>query len=128
MDTNNDGKADMQFVIEYPKERTGEVWPNGHYMIMFDLDRDNIFNYINWNNFTLQCWERRGLSDFYEDYSGQTSFLKIHTSTYDMKDLRFNWENPFCSMILIMIIGLKWLFVWLILPKFTIRIPLPTVM
>ena len=52
MDTNNDGKADMQFVIEYPKERTGEVWPNGHYMIMFDLDRDNIFNYINWNNFT----------------------------------------------------------------------------
>ena len=95
VDTNNDGKADMQFVIEYPKERTGEVWPNGHYMIMFDLDRDNIFNYINWNNFTLQCWERRGLSDFYEDYSGQTSFLKIHTSTYDMKDLRFNWENPF---------------------------------
>ena len=35
------------------------------------------------------------MSDFYEDYSGQTSFLKIHTSTYDMKDLRFNWENPF---------------------------------
>lgn len=95
VDTDGDGKADMQIVIEYPKERTGEVWPNGHYMIMLDLDHDNVFNYINWNNFTLQCWDRSGLSDFYEDYSGQSAFMKIHTSTYDMKDLRLNWENPF---------------------------------
>lgn len=95
VDTNNDGKADMQIVIEYPKENTGEVWPNGHYMIMRDLDKDNIFNYINWNNFTLRCWDKNGISDFYEDYSGQTMFMKIHTSTYDMKDLRLNWENPF---------------------------------
>ena len=36
----------MQIVIEYPKKNTGEVWPNGHYMIMRDLDKDNIFNYI----------------------------------------------------------------------------------
>ena len=95
VDTDNDGKADMQFVIEYPKVRTEEVWPNGHYMIMLDLDQDNVFNYINWNNFTLQCWDRSGLSDFYEDYSGQTAFMKIHTSTYDIQDLRLNWENPF---------------------------------
>lgn len=95
VDTDGDGKADMQIVVEYPKERTGEVWPNGHYMIMLDLDHDNVFNYINWNNFTLQCWDRSGLSDFYEDYSGQSAFMKIHTSTYDMKDLRLNWENPF---------------------------------
>lgn len=95
VDTDGDGKADMQIVIEYPKERTGEVWPNGHYMIMLDLDHDNVFNYINWNNFTLQCWDRSGLSDFYEDYSGHSAFMKIHTSTYDMKDLRLNWENPF---------------------------------
>ena len=91
VDTDGDGKADMQIVVEYPKERTGEVWPNGHYMIMLDLDHDNVFNYINWNNFTLQCWDRSGLSDFYEDYSGQSAFMKIHTSTYDMKDLRLNW-------------------------------------
>ena len=95
VDTDGDGKADMQFVIEYPKVKTGEVWPNGHYMIMLDLDKDNVFNYINWNNFTLQCWDRNGLSDFYEDYHGQSAFLKIHTSTYDMQDLRLNWENPF---------------------------------
>ena len=95
VDTDDDGKADMQIVIEYPKKNTGEVWPNGHYMIMRDLDKDNIFNYINWNDFSLRCWDKNGVCDFYEDYSGQTMFMKIHTSTYDIKDLRLNWENPF---------------------------------
>ncbi|WP_297928641.1 hypothetical protein [uncultured Coprobacter sp.] len=95
VDTDDDGKADMQIVIEYPKKNTGEVWPNGHYMIMCDLDKDNIFNYINWNDFSLRCWDKNGVCDFYEDYSGQTMFMKIHTSTYDIKDLRLNWENPF---------------------------------
>ena len=95
VDKDDDGKADMQIVIEYPKKNTGEVWPNGHYMIMRDLDKDNIFNYINWNDFSLRCWDKNGVCDFYEDYSGQTMFMKIHTSTYDIKDLRLNWENPF---------------------------------
>ncbi len=95
VDTDDDGKADMQIVIEYPKKNTGEVWPNGHYMIMRDLDKDNIFNYINWNDFSLRCWDKNGVCDFYEDYSGQTMFMKIHTSTYDIRDLRLNWENPF---------------------------------
>ena len=95
VDTDDDGKADMQIVIEYPKKNTGEVWPNGHYMIMRDLDKDNIFNYINWYDFSLRCWDKNGVCDFYEDYSGQTMFMKIHTSTYDIKDLRLNWENPF---------------------------------
>lgn len=95
VDTDDDGKADIQIVIEYPKKNTGEVWPNGHYMIMRDLDKDNIFNYINWNDFSLRCWDKNGVCDFYEDYSGQTMFMKIHTSTYDIKDLRLNWENPF---------------------------------
>lgn len=95
VDTDDDGIADIQFVIEYPKVRTEEVWPNGHYMVVLDLDKDNVFNYINWNNFSLNCWDRSGLSDFYEDYSGRTAFMKIHTSTYDMEDLRINWENPF---------------------------------
>ena len=95
VDTDDDGKADMQIVIEYLKKNTGEVWPNGHYMIMRDLDKDNIFNYINWNDFSLRCWDKNGVCDFYEDYSGQTMFMKIHTSTYDIKDLRLNWENPF---------------------------------
>lgn len=91
VDEDNDGKADMQIVIDYPKEpKVG-----GHFMIVLDTDRDNVFNYLNWNNFSLQCWDHSGLSDFYEDYSGQTAFLKIHNATYNMRDLRLNWENPF---------------------------------
>ncbi|MCX6309285.1 MAG: hypothetical protein NTY32_10810 [Bacteroidia bacterium] len=95
VDSNFDGKADMQIVLEYPAIRTGEVWPNGHYMIVMDLDKDNIFNYIDWNSFEIRSWDKIGLCNFYSDYSGQTAFMKIHTSTYDMKDLRYNWENPF---------------------------------
>lgn len=92
VDQNGDGKADMQIVIEYPEKGKKE---GAHYMVMYDLDGDNIFNYINWNNFTLQCWDHVGLSDFYEDYHGQVLFTKMHAATYDQKDLRLNWENPF---------------------------------
>jgi len=94
-DLDGDGKADIQFVMEYPATKTDEVWPNGHYMIVIDTDKDNIFNYINWNTFRLECWEKAGISDFYPDYSGQTAFMKMHASTYDINDLRLNWENPF---------------------------------
>lgn len=92
VDEDGDGKADLQIVIEYPEEGVKE---GGHFMIMRDLDNDNIFNYINYNDFSLRCWDHVGLSDFYEDYSGNTMFMKIHTPTYVMKDLRLNWENPF---------------------------------
>ena len=95
VDIDGDGKADLQIVVEYPEENTGEVWPNGHYMIVMDLDHDDIFNYINWNTMKIDSWAKSGISDFYTDYSGQTAFTKIHTSTYDIKDLRLNWENPF---------------------------------
>lgn len=94
-DTDNDGKPDLQLVAEYPATKTDQVWPNGHYMIVLDTDRDNIFNYINWNTFRIESWEKSGISDFYPDYSGQTAFLKMHASTYDIQDLRLNWENPF---------------------------------
>lgn len=95
VDSDNDGKADLQIVVEYPQERTERVWPNGHYMIVMDLDHDNIFNYIDWNTMQIKSWDKTGVCDFYTDYSGQTAFLKIHTSTYNIKDLRLNWENPF---------------------------------
>jgi hypothetical protein len=95
VDSDNDAKADLQIIVEYPKERTGEVWPNGHYMVVFDDDNDGIFNYINWNTMSIDSWAKSGISDFIPDYSGQSAFVKIHASTYDMKDLRLNWENPF---------------------------------
>ncbi len=94
-DTDDDGKADLQLVIEYPETNTGRVWPNGHYMVVLDSDHDDVFNYIDWNTFRLACWEKSGICDFYPDYSGQTAFMKMHASTYDIQDLRLNWENPF---------------------------------
>ena len=94
-DLDGDGRADLQLIAEYPKEGVARGWPNGHYMIVLDTDRDGVFNYINWNTMLLECWEKYGISDFYTDYSGQSAFIKIHTSTDQMKDLRLNWENPF---------------------------------
>lgn len=95
VDTNNDGIADVQIVMEYSPKRTGEVWPNGHVMIVLDTDKDNIFNYIDWDTFQIRSWDKSGICDFYMDYSGQSAFMKMHVSSYDMKDLRLNWENPF---------------------------------
>lgn len=93
-DLNGDGEAELQLIADYPKEEK-RGWPNGHYMILLDTDHDDVFNYIDWNTMQLKCWEKYGISDFYTDYSGNTAFLKIHTSTDQMVDLRLNWENPF---------------------------------
>lgn len=86
LDNNGDGKADLQFVFDYIKP---------HYMVVLDEDNDGVFNFIDWNTITLECWRMNGLSDFYTDYSGNSSFLKMHRTTLDMEDLRYNWENPF---------------------------------
>jgi hypothetical protein len=94
VDTDGDGKADMQVVAEYPDSIPGTIW-NGHYMWVLDTDRDQVFNYIDWNTLKLHNWDRIETSDFYTDYSGNTAFLKIHAYTGGIDDLRMNWENPF---------------------------------
>jgi hypothetical protein len=95
VDTDGDGKADMQVVAEYPDSIPATVWPNGHYMWVLDTDHDQVFNYIDWNTFKLRNWERIETSNFHTDYSGNTAFLKIHAYTGGIDDLRLNWENPF---------------------------------
>lgn len=94
-DTDGDGIADMQLLVEYPETEQEKVWPYGHYMWVMDTDGDQVFNYIDWNTFQLKAWEFSGTSDFIEDYSGKSLFLKVHAATNRMEDLRFNWENPF---------------------------------
>lgn len=94
-DTNKDGKADMQVVVDYVAMEVKNAWGPGHYMWVLDTDLDNIFNYIDWNTFQLRCWEHNGQSDFFEDYHGKSLFLKMHTTTEKMNDVRLNWENPF---------------------------------
>lgn len=95
-DLDDDGKADIQFILDYtigggePK-----MWNSPHYMVVIDDDHDGVMNYVDWNTITLKCWEKNGLSDFYTDYSGNSTFLKMHRTTLDSYDLRYNWENPF---------------------------------
>jgi len=94
-DNNGDQQADMQVIAEYPEAEKDEVWPYGHYMWVLDTDKDQVFNYIDWRSFQLKAWEFTGISDFFEDYSGQSLFLKVHAATNRIDDLRMNWENPF---------------------------------
>lgn len=96
VDTNGDGDADMQVYVENSKIDNPKKWGEGHhYFWVIDSDNDNVFNYIDWNTFKVRAWLHEGRSNFMEDYVGQSTFLKAHTSTYFMNDVRLNWENPF---------------------------------
>lgn len=92
IDTDGDGAADMQLYVDNTPKGTRR---GSHYMWMIDADNDNVFNYFDWNTFRLRAWLHDGRSNFIEDYSGQSIFLKAHGATDQMNDLRLNWENPF---------------------------------
>lgn len=94
VDTDDDGRADLQIYIDYRPSEKPKPWA-GHYMLVFDTDKDNVFNYIEWNTFELRAWLHNGIADFYEDYHGNSTFLKVHTSPDMLSDVRLNWENPF---------------------------------
>ena len=94
-DTDNDGKADMQVVVDNVSAEQSKDAYGGHYMWILDLDKDNIFNYIDWETMQLRCWLHDGQSHFYEDYSGKTAFLKVHSTPERINDPRLSWENPF---------------------------------
>lgn len=96
VDTNSDGKADLQIYADFAQEKDKDKpWGPGHFMVNMDLDKDDIMNYVDYNNFKIRCWIHDGKADFFEDYSGHTLFLKIHASPQNINDLRLNWENPF---------------------------------
>ena len=95
VDTDADNNADMQVFIENASEVKGERRGSGHYMWVIDDDNDNVFNFVDWNTFQLRAWLHEGNSNFLEDYVGQSTFLKAHATTYNMNDVRLNWENPF---------------------------------
>jgi hypothetical protein len=94
VDENSDGKADLQIVADNAK-RTDRGWTPGHFMITIDSDKDGLFNFINWQTLQLEAWDHEGRSRFYQDYSGKSMFMKIHTSVFNMDNPGFNWENPF---------------------------------
>ncbi len=94
VDDDGDGRPDLQLVADNAR-LTDRGWTPGHFMIAIDTDKDGIFNFINWQTLELEPWAHEGRANFYQDYSGHTLFLKVHTSVFNMNDPRLNWENPF---------------------------------
>jgi len=93
-DEDGDGKPDMQVIADNSGlDDRGRF--KAHYIWIIDEDHDQIFNYIDWSNFKFEGWEHAGRCHFFEDYMGQGTMLKAHTSTFNIRDLRYNWENPF---------------------------------
>lgn len=95
-DTNSDGNADVQLVVNNAglKVRNFYDW-GADFMYVFDDDKDGIMHYIDWNKIMMQAWEHTGHANFYKDYHGNSTFLKMHASSFRIADLRYNWENPF---------------------------------
>ena len=96
VDNNSDGIADMQLIVENSNPQITNRWDwASNYMWIIDTEQDETFHYINWKELALRAWSHYGASNFYEDYHGQTLFLKAHLPSYRFSDLRYSWENPF---------------------------------
>ncbi len=96
VDTDGDGIADIQFVISNGSLDTRYGYDfTSDYMCVIDIEKDDIKNFIDWNEIVLRCWEHNGHSNFFQDYHGNTLFLKMHASSFRIADTRYNWENPF---------------------------------
>ncbi len=96
VDTDNDGIADMQIVVCNSKLENRGRDTSADYICVIDYgEKDDIKSFINWNDIVLRCWEHNGHANFYQDYHGNTLFLKMHASVFRINDTRYNWENPF---------------------------------
>lgn len=94
IDEDHDGLADYQVIIENAeKDYTGK-WKS-HYMWFVDNDKDGVLGYMNWDTFRYEGWDHSGKANFFADYHGQSTMLKVHISSWNIDDLSFNWENPF---------------------------------
>ncbi|MBC7889664.1 MAG: hypothetical protein H7Z13_17450 [Ferruginibacter sp.] len=95
-DEDKNGIADIQVIVNNGSagKRNFFDWAS-EIMYVFDDDKDSIMHYIDWNALSMLAWEHNGHSNFYEDYHGNTSFIKMHASSFRIDDLRYSWENPF---------------------------------
>ncbi len=95
-DENNDGIAEIQMIAQNGSSQKRNAFDfEADFMIFIDQEKDNIKHYIDWNEIRMQAWEHNGHSNFFEDYHGNTLFLKMHASTFRIGDMRYSWENPF---------------------------------
>ncbi len=95
-DEDGDGLADLQVIGDHRGwNHKRNKWGGSHYFIFMDTDKDGVLNYVDWTKQTLEAWDHSGRSNFFPDYNGQSLFMKAHKGVSDIKDLRYNWENPF---------------------------------
>jgi hypothetical protein len=96
IDEDGNGKADIQLIVNNAGTKVRNYFDWGaDFMYVLDVDKDQIMHYVDWNKIMMRAWEHYGHANFYKDYSGNTTFLKMHASSFCISDLRFNWENPF---------------------------------
>jgi hypothetical protein len=96
IDEDRNGKADIQLIVNNAGTKVRNYFDWGaDFMYVLDVDKDQIMHYIDWNKIMMRAWEHYGHANFYKDYSGNSTFLKMHASSFRISDLRFNWENPF---------------------------------
>ncbi len=96
IDEDHDGKADIQLIVNNAGTKVRNYFDWGaDFMYVLDVDKDQIMHYVDWNKIMMRAWEHYGHANFYKDYSGNSTFLKMHASSFRISDLRFNWENPF---------------------------------
>lgn len=96
IDNNADGIADMQVIVENSNPQITNFWDwQSNYMWIIDPEQDETFHFVDWKKLVQKCWEHNGASNFYEDYHGQTLFLKAHVPSYRFSNLEYSWENPF---------------------------------
>lgn len=95
-DEDGDGIADIQVIVNNgsANHRNYFDWAS-EIMYVMDTDKDQIMHYIDWNSISMLAWEHNGHANFYEDYHGNTTFIKMHASSFRIDDLRYSWENPF---------------------------------
>jgi hypothetical protein len=96
IDEDHDGKADIQLIVNNAGTKVRNYFDWGaDFMYVLDVDKDKIMHYVDWNKIMMQAWEHNAHSNFFYDYSGNSTFLKMHASSFRINDLRYNWENPF---------------------------------
>lgn len=95
-DEDGDGKADIQLIINNAGTKVRNYFDWGaDYMYVIDVDKDQIMHFVNWNDIMMRAWEHNGHANFYKDYHGNSTFLKMHASSFRISNLAYNWENPF---------------------------------
>ncbi|MCK5781953.1 MAG: hypothetical protein KAH10_05150, partial [Flavobacteriales bacterium] len=94
IDEDGDGLADFQLIAENgDSDHTGK-WTS-HYVWYIDNDKDGIMGYIDWSRYKFESWDHNGKSNFFCDYNGKSSFLKVHITSWNIENPQNNWENPF---------------------------------